>query len=195
MGKFRTLRKLLASPGKFVMAMGHYNVFNWLPDSLYLKLVYKGETGLKLDLKNPKTFSEKLQWLKLNDRKEIYKTYVDKYAVRKYISETIGEQYLIPLLGVYDSVDEIPFEELPDRFVLKCTHGSSSNIICTDKSKLNIENAKAELSRWMKKIGFGLAENGHTNMLYLVLCAKPLLQMMIYHQMILRLCASMENLS
>lgn len=97
-------------------------------------------------MKNPAIYNEKIQWLKLNDRKTEYSTYVDKYEVRKYVKETIGDDYLIPLIGVYNNVEEIDWSSLPDSFVLKCTHGSSSNIICKSKSELDIENAKKKLN-------------------------------------------------
>ena len=122
-----------------------------IPDNIYLKLRYKYYTGKKLNLKNPQTFNEKLQWLKLYDRNPLYTKLVDKYEVRKYIAETIGKEYLIPLIGVYNNVEEIDWESLPNQFVLKCTHGSGANIICSDKSKLDIEDAKKKLKKWMKK--------------------------------------------
>ena len=125
-----------------------------LPDKLFLKKKFRYHTGKKLNLKNPKTFNEKLQWLKLHDRRPEYVTYVDKYAVKDYIKDTIGEEYLIPLIGVYNSVDDINWSQLPNQFVLKCTHGSSSNIICTDKRKLNIKDAKSKLKKWMNKNWF-----------------------------------------
>lgn len=139
------------NPRKLIKAFGKIDMLNWVPDRQYLKLVYWGETGRKLNLKKPKTFNEKLQWIKIYDRKPEYSTYVDKYEVREYIAKTIGEEYLIPLIGVYKSVDEIPWDKFPNRFVLKCTHGSGSNIICQDKSKLDISNAKKKLSKWMDK--------------------------------------------
>jgi len=134
-----------------VKRVGKKGFLNWIPDALYLKIIYRAETGKRLDLKHPKTYNEKLQWLKLYDRRPEYTMMVDKYEVRKYVAEKIGEEYLIPLIGVYDSVDEIPWEELPDKFVLKCTHGSGSNIICSNKRKLDIEEAKKKLRKWMKK--------------------------------------------
>lgn len=151
MSKVTTTIKMLKNPGKMIKPLGNMGFFNWLPDKPYLKLVYWGETGKKLNLDNPQTFNEKLQWIKLYDRKPEYSTYVDKYEVRRYIAETIGENYLIPLIGVYESVEEIPWDNLPNQFVLKCTHGSSANIICLDKNKLDIEEAKNKLRKWMKK--------------------------------------------
>jgi len=151
MPKIRTLYKLMKNPEKFIRVLGEKGVFNWLSDEQYLKLIYRAETGKKLDLENPKSFNEKLQWLKLYDRNPEYVKLVDKYEVRKYIAEKIGEEYLIPLIGVYNSVDEIDWNNLPQKFVLKCTHGSGCNIICKDKSELNINLAKKKLNKWMKK--------------------------------------------
>jgi len=151
MAKVRVLFSILKKPSSVIRIMGDKRLLNWIPDDLYLKIIYRAETGKRLDLKHPKTYNEKLQWLKLYDRRPEYTMMVDKYEVRKYVAEKIGEEYLIPLIGVYDSVDEIPWEGLPDKFVLKCTHGSGSNIICLDKKRLDIEEAKKKLGKWMKK--------------------------------------------
>lgn len=126
-----------------------YGLTNWIPDELFLKYRYRQCIGKKLDLKNPTTYNEKLQWLKLYDRKQEYSIYVDKYEVRDFIKTKIGDEYLIPLISVYDSVDEIEWDELPNKFVLKCTHGSGCNIICKDKSLLDINNVKKQLKIWM----------------------------------------------
>lgn len=107
--------------------------------------------GKKLDLKNPQTFNEKLQWLKLYDRNPEYTKMVDKYEVRKYIADKIGEEYLIPLLGVWDKFDDIDFSTLPDQFVLKCTHDSGGLVICKDKSKLDIEAARKKINKCLKR--------------------------------------------
>ncbi|MBI9014034.1 MAG: glycosyl transferase [Clostridiales bacterium] len=104
----------------------------------------------KLNLKEPKYYNEKLQWLKLNIINPEYTTYVDKYAVRKHIEKKIGHKYLIPLIGVFDQVSDIPWDDLPNKFVLKCTHSSTTNIICSDKNLLDVESAKRKLSKWMK---------------------------------------------
>lgn len=125
---------------------------NYLPDKLYLKLVFRRRMGKNLNLKNPKTFNEKIQWLKLYDRRPEYVAMVDKYKVREYIAETIGEEYLIPLLGVWDNPNEINFEKLPNQFVLKCTHNSGTGLcICKDKSKLNINKVKGELQKGLEQ--------------------------------------------
>jgi len=113
-----------------------------LPDALYLKQQYGRKMGRKLNLKTPILYSEKVQWLKLYDRQPEYPALVDKYEVRKYIAQTIGEEYLIPNYGVWDDFDEIPFHALPDRFVLKCTHDCGSVLICRDKSRLDLAQAR-----------------------------------------------------
>ncbi len=125
--------------------------FHWMPDQPYLKFIWYLEMGKTLDLNNPKTFNEKLQWLKLYDRNPAYTERVDKYAVRKYVEEKIGPQYLIPMIGVYDRFNEIDFSTLPDQFVLKCTHDSNSVVMCIDKNKFNIRAAKSKLNKALKR--------------------------------------------
>lgn len=128
--------------------------FNFLfPDKLYLKLLYRAKMGRPLNLKTPKRFSEKLQWLKLYDRRPEYTKMVDKIAVKPYVAGIIGEEYIIPTLGVWKHFDDIDFDKLPNRFVLKTNHsgGSSGVIICRDKSKLDKQKAKSVLERSLKK--------------------------------------------
>lgn len=120
-------------------------------DELYLKILYKHIMGEKLDLEHPKTLNEKLQWLKIHDKKPEYTKMVDKYEGKLYIEEKIGKEYVIPTLGVWNSFDEIDFDKLPDQFVLKCTHDSGGVVICKDKSKLDIEKAKKTINRCMKR--------------------------------------------
>ncbi len=121
-----------------------------LSDEKFLKTKFHLAMGKKLDLENPQTFNEKLQWIKLYDRNPLYTKLVDKYLVRDYIKEVLGEEYLIPLIGAWDSPDEIDFDALPDKFVLKCNHNSGLGMcICKDKSKLDIEKVKEELRKGM----------------------------------------------
>ena len=120
-------------------------------DEEYLKKIYKVRMGKDLNLDNPKTFNEKLQWLKLHDRKPEYTTMVDKYEVKKYVADIIGEEYIIPTLGVWDNVEDIELDKLPNQFVLKCTHDSGSIVICKDKSKLDFEAAKKKLKKGLKR--------------------------------------------
>ena len=110
---------------------------------------YEKITHHKLNLKNPQTFNEKIQWLKLYDSTPLKTRLADKYLVRKWVEKRIGKQYLIPLLGVYDSFDEIDFAKLPNQFVIKCNHGSGWNIIVKDKSKLDLKEVKEKLDEWM----------------------------------------------
>lgn len=152
MSKIKTFFRLLGSePQKLVRAAASNNLLNFIPDPVYLRLVFRAELGYPLDLKDPVTYNEKLQWIKLYDRNPDYTIYADKYLVREYIKNKIGEKYLIPLVGVYDTVDDIDWEMLPNRFVLKCTHGSGCNIICRNKAQLNIDEAKKKLKKWMRK--------------------------------------------
>ncbi|OUO56595.1 glycosyltransferase [Candidatus Avelusimicrobium gallicola] len=110
---------------------------------------YQKVTGKYLNLDNPRTFNEKTQWLKLYDSTPLKTRLADKYLVREWIKEKIGEQYLIPLIGVYDKFDDIDFDKLPNQFVMKCNHGSGWNIIVKDKSKLNLAEAKQKIDTWM----------------------------------------------
>lgn len=122
-----------------------------VPDKLYLSLKYYKNFGRFPNWKNPKTFTEKLQWLKLHNRKAEYTTMVDKYEVKKYVAGIIGERYIIPTLGVWDRAEDIDFDSLPDQFVLKATHDSGRVVICKDKAKLDkrkaIEDMKLSLQR------------------------------------------------
>lgn len=123
----------------------------FVPDEFYIKLQFKNFVGKELDLNNPSSFNEKMQWLKLYDRNPLYTNLVDKYEVRKYISEKIGEEHLIPLLGVYDSFEEIDFDQLPNQFVLKPTHTSGDIFICKDKSKINYGHLRKKVNKWLKR--------------------------------------------
>lgn len=126
-------------------------LFGFIPDKLFLQLMYRRRMHKYLNLKSPKTFNEKLNWLKLYDRRPEYTIYVDKYKVREYIAKTIGEKYLIPLLGVWDNPDEIDFDKLPNQFVLKCNHDQGSLCVCLNKSTFDIESAKMKLNKSLKK--------------------------------------------
>lgn len=123
-----------------------------IPKALYLKLQFILRMGYKLDLKNPKTFSEKLQWLKLYYRDPSYYTLVDKYEVKKYVSIAAGQKYVIPTIGVWDKPEDINWESLPEQFVLKTTHGGGrcGVVICKDKSNLDRNKAISDLNDSMK---------------------------------------------
>lgn len=123
---------------------------NWLSDEMYVKTLWLMLMGYKLNLKNPQGFSEKLQWLKLNDHNPIYPTLVDKYRVKPYVAEKIGAEHVIPTIAVWQSVDEINLDKLPNQFVLKCNHDSGSVVICRDKATFDLEAAKQKLGKALK---------------------------------------------
>lgn len=120
-------------------------------DEKFLKKKFKATFDYNLNIDNPKTFNEKMQWLKLYDRKEIYTTMVDKYAVKKYVANLIGEEFIIPTIGVYDKWDEIEFEKLPKQFVIKCTHDSGGIVIVKDKCKFDQKKAKKIINSSLKR--------------------------------------------
>ena len=125
-------------------------ILHILPDKIYLKLRFRIKMNRKLDLKNPESFSEKLQWLKLYDRNSDYIKMVDKYEAKKYVADILGEEYIIPTLGIYDKFDDIDFDELPKQFVIKCTHDSGGIVVCRDKDELDIKKAKKKIKKSLK---------------------------------------------
>ena len=144
------LKKAFKHPGLILIHLAYKGFFNWMPDKPYLKMMFKLNMGQKLNLKNPKTYSEKLQWLKLYDRKSEYSKMVDKYECKEYVAGKIGIEHIIPTLGVWDRFDDIDFDALPEQFVLKCTHDSGGLVICTDKSKLDLKQAKRKIEKSLK---------------------------------------------
>lgn len=124
-----------------------------IPDRWYLRLFYYLNTGKSLNINNPHTFSEKIQWLKLYDRRPEYTIMVDKYAVKNYVAAIIGQEYIIPTFGVWDKTEDIYFDNLPRQFVLKTTNGGGSNgvIICIDKDNLDIKKTISILNKALKK--------------------------------------------
>ena len=125
-------------------------MFNLLPDSIYLTIKYYYCFHQKLDLKNPKTFNEKLQWLKLYNRKDIYSKMVDKYESKELIAKKVGEKYIVKTYGIYNCFDDIDFNKLPNKFVLKCTHDSGGLVIVKDKKELNIDTVKKKIKDSLK---------------------------------------------
>lgn len=145
------VKKFLINPKVRFGYFSKIGLYNKMSDKKYLQKKYELVTGKKLDLDNPQTFNEKLQWLKLYDRKEIYTTMVDKHAVKAYVASIIGEEYIIPTLGVYEKFDDINFEELPSQFVIKCTHDSGGLVIVRDKSKMDILKIKKKINKFLKR--------------------------------------------
>ena len=148
---FLKIKKYILKPSLVLLKLNRLGLFKKLNDALVLKMLYKIKTGKKLYLDNPKTFNEKLQWLKINDRKDIYTKMVDKYEVKKYVSNIIGEEYIIPTLGIYEKFDEIEFDKLPKSFVIKCTHDSGGIVIVKDKTKFDLKKAKKIINKSLKK--------------------------------------------
>ena len=127
--------------------LGFYDAW---PDEKYIKKAFLYAMGSPLNLESPRTFNEKLQWLKLYDRDPRYTEMVDKLQAKLYVERTIGAQYVIPTLGVWDSVQEIDWEALPQKFVLKATHDSGGTIVCTNRAMLNKQQAQKKLQAAMK---------------------------------------------
>ncbi len=123
---------------------------DFIDDKTYLKERFKRRMGYEPDLDDSKTFNEKINWLKLYDRQPYYSTLVDKYEVKKYVSDKIGEQYVVKLIGKWDSFEDIEFDSLPEQFVLKCTHDSGSVIVCKDKTLFDAEAAKEIFNKRLK---------------------------------------------
>jgi hypothetical protein len=113
--------------------------------------LFRKALGYSLNLKEPKSFNEKIQWLKIYGELEQYSKYVDKYDVRAFVKEVIGEEYLIPLIGIYDTFEEIDFNLLPSSFVIKATHGSGWNLIVDRKEELDLKDAEKKIKQWLKE--------------------------------------------
>lgn len=138
-------------PGSLiVVVLSRFGISPWISDKLYLRLIYRAYMGYWMNFERPKTFQEKLQWLKINNRNPLYSQMVDKFAAKEYVARLIGEEHIIPTLAVYNNVEEIDFDLLPDQFVLKTTHDSQSAIICVDKSTFDKEKALKRLKKKLK---------------------------------------------
>ena len=123
----------------------------FIPDSIYIQIYYFAHFKKFCDLKEPSTYNEKLNWLKLHDHNPLYPTLVDKYEAKEYVARIIGNEYIIPTLGVWDTFDDIDFEKLPNQFVLKCTHDSEGLVIVKDKKKLDKNAAKEKIEAALKQ--------------------------------------------
>lgn len=145
----------------------------FLPDMTYIKLYYRLRVGRKLNVRNPETLNEKLQWLKFNYRFPLQSIVSDKLLVRDYVKEKIGEKYLIPLLGSWKEYSDIDFSALPNQFVLKCNHDSGGLVVCTDKEKLNHEEAKRKIEKSLKSNFFYIGrEYQYRNIKPMIICEK-----------------------
>lgn len=140
-----TLRK------RVLTRLGRNGFFHRMDDKRYISMIYASVFGRKPDLEHPSTFNEVIQWLKLYDRDPLYTKLVDKYEVKSLVADVIGGEYIVPTYGVWDSFDEIDFDALPDRFVLKCTHDSGGVVLCPDKSELDRKAARKKISAHLKR--------------------------------------------
>ena len=143
--------KVITDKNYRILLMAEKGFYNRMSDEKYIKKIFKARMNYPLDLDNPVTYNEKLQWLKLNDHNPIYPSLVDKYEVKKYVADKIGIQYIIPTLGVWNSFDEIDFDSLPNQFVLKCTHDSGGLVICKDKNNFSFSSAKKKICSSLKR--------------------------------------------
>lgn len=150
-GTLGKIKRFLISKDFRFLILSQLTLYNHLSDEDFLKRRFKAKLGYDLDLDDPKTFNAKLQWLKLHDRNPNYTQMVDKYEVRKFISERIGSEFLVPLLGVWDKFEDIEFSELPRQFVLKCTHDSGGLVICKDKPTFDKKAAQKKINARLKR--------------------------------------------
>lgn len=158
-------KQMLTNPLLIIPSLGHRGLFNWMSDETYLRMIYRIKMGKQLNLDTPQSYNEKLQWLKLYDRRPEYTMMVDKYAVKEYVKGIIGKEHIIPTLGVWERFKDIDFNSLPKQFVLKCTHDSGGLVIVTDKSKLNIAKARKKINHCLKhNYYWGLREWPYKNM-------------------------------
>lgn len=146
------IKKILKNPKLYlIFALGRICKGSDKADERYLKMLFQYRLKRKLDFSKPVTFNEKLQWMKIYDKNDLYTKLVDKYEVRKFVEEKIGKDYLVPLLGVWDSFHEIEFNDLPQSFVLKCTHDSGGLVVCKNKDELDLLNAEKKIMRCLKR--------------------------------------------
>lgn len=151
MNKFKKFFYYLLNNRRAIKLVLLYKFAKFYSDEKFLKKLFRIRMGYELNLDNPQTFSEKLQWLKLYNRKPEYTQMVDKFGVKEYVANIIGEEYIIPTLCVWDRVEDIDWDALPNQFVLKCTHDSGGLVICKDKATLDIQKATKKLKKSMQR--------------------------------------------
>lgn len=172
------MHRLLSNPRSMILSLNNHGLMDFLSDKINISWMYYASFGRRLNLKDPHTFNEKIQWLKLYDRNPLYILLVDKSAVKEYVSERIGVQYVIPSYGVWNQFDDINFDLLPNQFVLKTTHdgGGAGVIICTNKEELNTNDAKQRINKSLKRDVYkNLREWPYKNVPHRILAEKLLL--------------------
>ena len=143
--------RCLVDPDRRFLKTSALGLHRSMSDEEYLRRKYRARMHCELNLEQPITFNEKLQWLKLYDRNPLYTKLVDKFEVKEWVAARIGCQHVVPTYGVWDSFDEIDFDTLPERFVLKCTHDSGGLVICRDRSTFDIKVARRKIVRSLKR--------------------------------------------
>lgn len=151
MSFIKKVQKVLTDKRQRNDALSRRGFYNYLNDERFLRKRYKAVFGHEINLENPQTYSEKLQWLKLYNHNPLYNTLVDKAAVKDYVAEKIGEEHIIPTLGVWENFSEINFDKLPNQFVLKTTHDSGGVVICKDKKTFDIKRARKKIKKSLKR--------------------------------------------
>lgn len=147
-----TIKRWIENPWTIANSLAKRGWLNSLSDRAYLSIMYRAAFGKKLNWRDPRTYNEKLQWLKLHDRNPRYCTMVDKFEAKQYAAEKIGPAYIVPALGgPWDSFDEIDFDSLPDQFVLKTTHDCGGVVICKDKASFDVQSARQFIERHLKR--------------------------------------------
>lgn len=157
MTSISNIKTFLKNPGMLFIRIGRESFLKLVSDKRYLKLLWKAKFGTELNLESPKTYNEKLQWLKIHNRRPEFSMMVDKFAVKDYIRDLIGEEYVVPTYGVWDKYSDIDFSKLPSKFVLKCTHDSGGIVICKDKEQFNHTAAKKKLKHFLKRRDYWLS--------------------------------------
>ena len=151
--KLERIKTAIRNPARVYDWLSGFGLANWVSDGTHLKLMWKSVFGpdATLDLKNPKTFNEKLQWLKLHDRNPLYTTLVDKYAVKQWVADRIGSEYVTETYSKWDRAEDIDIADLPDNFVLKTNHDCGGIAICRDRSSFDLNVAKRKLAKHMRR--------------------------------------------
>lgn len=164
MSKLKTFFSLIKNPQKMIVPLDANHLLTWMSDETFSRLAFRGEMGYRLNLQNPQTFNEKLQWLKINDHRPEYTGLVDKLKAKKIVGQMIGKEHIVPVYGDWKTADDIPFSDLPDRFVLKCNHDQGSVILVKDKNTLDYSATTRILNKKLKRnIFYGTREYPYKN--------------------------------
>ena len=171
----KSIIRLLKDP---YYTLGRYLMRNYphlMSDRFFIKVAWKQYRGYELDLEHPQTYNEKLQWLKLYDHNPLYTVLVDKYRVKEWVADRIGEEHVIPTLAIYESVDNILLDELPEQFVLKCNHDSGSVVICSNKSEFDLDKNRNKLEIALKNNYYWVSREWPYKNVKRIVMAEPML--------------------